>query len=554
MVHRISNELSQSRDFRFIPEWLERHTHNPKKDNKPWSFEGHEFQKEILTDDSRSIKGRKCSQVGMSELTLRLALATMQVFSPMTVIYTLPTTMFARKFSQTRIWPVIKNSEFLKSQVSRDHNSAQMREIGNSFLYVNGCMSKNDAISVPADMLIHDEEDFSSPDVLALYSSRLGHAEGGGYRRSFSTPTVHGFGVSKDFDLTTKAHYAVNCDSCKKWVMPDPLEDIVVADDLLLKDCDREILFRIGDRVQDSFLKCPECQHKFTAENLINQEKRKWIRMNPEATVSGYQIYPYDVPTINTIPDIVSEMQNFRKSDFVNMRLGLPYEDESNSIQERSLDNAKVVPAIDITREQSGVPLAIGIDVGKTLHMTIVRVDPLEIVWYGTFRQNGENYALDFIRETYKRLKARGLVIDAYPDFTLSKQVVTALPYSKAFASEYVRGLNNPLETISLRKDDGVVKIDRSKAISEMVAMINEGKIPICRISKEYAVFKTHLRAMKKVRRGDDSGSSSDSWVNTGPDHYAHSTLYALAAANICKGQYTHDVPISPIITPIRLK
>lgn len=554
IVHRVSNELSETRDFSFLPEWLERHTQNPKKENAPWEFTNHEFQKQILQDDAKNLVVRKCSQVGLSELSIRMALATMQVFSPMTVIYTVPTTMFARKFSQSRIWPVIKNSEFLRSMVSKDHNSAQMKEIGNSFLYINGCISKNDAISVPADMLIHDEEDFSSPEVLTLYNSRLGHAEGKGYKRRFSTPTVYGFGVSQNFDLTKKFHYGVKCDSCKDWVLPDPLEDILVNDDLNLKDCDRNYILRLGEGIQNSYLHCPKCDHKFTYENLGNPEKRQWIAHNPEATVAGYQVFPFDVPKYNPVPEIVAEMGDFRKSDFVNMRLGLPYEDESNSIQQRSLDRAEVVPALNPTKPYSGTSVAIGVDVGKTLHMTIVRIDPLQVLWYGTFRQNGDNYALQFILETFKLLRARGLVIDSAPDFTLSKQVVTQLPYGKAYASEYVRSLNNPLETLALKKDDGVVKIDRNKSFSDMVGRFNDKKIPIARVGAEYKVYESHLRALKKVRREDNTGDQQENWINVGQDHYAHSTLYAIAAAQICKGDFTTDAPFKPLITPVRMK
>ena len=55
-----------------------------------FSFKHHEFQKEILSDTSKTLYVQKCAQVGMSEAMARYALATCRIIPYFSVILTMP--------------------------------------------------------------------------------------------------------------------------------------------------------------------------------------------------------------------------------------------------------------------------------------------------------------------------------------------------------------------------------------------------------------------------------------------------------------------------------
>jgi hypothetical protein len=59
-----------------IAEWVVKNT---KLANRPFSFKGHEFQEAILSDKSPEKIIRKCSQVGLTELTFRETLAILRI-------------------------------------------------------------------------------------------------------------------------------------------------------------------------------------------------------------------------------------------------------------------------------------------------------------------------------------------------------------------------------------------------------------------------------------------------------------------------------------------
>ena len=140
---------------------------------KRFSFDGHEFQREIIRDTSSRIAVRKCSQVGLSELMVQKLLAMASSMRHVRFIFTLPTKEMATMFSKDRIDGAIEQSDFYSSLVSASTNSASQKQIGSCTVYVAGSFGSNSAISVPAEVVVSDEVDFSNPIVLGKLNSRL---------------------------------------------------------------------------------------------------------------------------------------------------------------------------------------------------------------------------------------------------------------------------------------------------------------------------------------------------------------------------------------------
>lgn len=190
-LSRLSAQLKEVRDMSQIPEWLQTHTRAPDNQDKNFSFKGHEFQIEMISDPAPVSAIKKCSQVGASEIWFRFVLAYMAIYRSVNLIYVLPTLGFVRKVAKGRIDPVINNSPTLKGMVNRQVNSTDLKQILNSFLYMAGASSKSSGISVPAKGVIKDEVDFCDQAILSTFASRMGHNDAADVLdRSFSTPTV----------------------------------------------------------------------------------------------------------------------------------------------------------------------------------------------------------------------------------------------------------------------------------------------------------------------------------------------------------------------------
>ncbi len=90
-IDRVKAGISNSVDLTGMSGWLEQNTSHPKLLNTPWSFEHHEMQKGIVNDPRHHVVVRKCSQVGLSEVSVRICLALLGIYPGHTAIYTLPT-------------------------------------------------------------------------------------------------------------------------------------------------------------------------------------------------------------------------------------------------------------------------------------------------------------------------------------------------------------------------------------------------------------------------------------------------------------------------------
>ena len=98
----------------------------------PFSFVDHEFQEAVLNDDSQETNVQKCSQIGMSEVTVRRALGLVNILQPYTLIYTLPTAGFATTFMKTRISPVVQASPDMLSRLSKINDNMEIKQFGDS--------------------------------------------------------------------------------------------------------------------------------------------------------------------------------------------------------------------------------------------------------------------------------------------------------------------------------------------------------------------------------------------------------------------------------------
>jgi hypothetical protein len=549
IYQRIAAGLGVSAGLNNLAEWLVRHTTLP--DGRPWGYKDHEFQVQIADDMSRRMTVKKCSQVGLSELSVRKTLAYMANVLGQHIIYTLPTSKFAGHFAKTRFDPVIAGSKVLRDMVNRDVDSTEVKQIGSNFLYIKGTMGQSAAISVPASMVVQDEVDFCDQNVLTTYASRLRHAEEGGFLWKFSTPTVKGYGISAAFELSDQRVYMCKC-RCGYEDVPDFDRDMrVPGHDIDFSKFHKDMLQDKSIPWQAAVMCCPKCGEPWPLED---PERRRWVATRTEVSDhTGYWVRPWDAPKYNTAYGILSQAELYEShADWKNFVLGEEHEDTENSV---SLDTVVKNTVLEwVNPDVGGSGCVFGCDVGKVSNIVIGKPTSNKDGWLDVIYMerivsegDGRNVADRIIWLAKKFGCIRG-VVDAMPDFTTALSVVEGLPTGVAYANYYTEVDPKKMSMVSV-KDDRILHSNRTKTISALVQAINNGFVRFPR-HDEMRLMKDHLTNMKKVRRVSSyGGDDKEFWVKTGPDHYAHALNYAMIAARTIRdGIRAGPIPVLPSV------
>lgn len=520
---------------------------------KRFSFDGHEFQREIIRDTSSRIAVRKCSQVGLSELMVQKLLAMASSMRHVRFIFTLPTKEMATMFSKDRIDGAIEQSDFYSSLVSASTNSASQKQIGSCTVYVAGSFGSNSAISVPAEVVISDEVDFSNPIVLGKLNSRLRHAnlvDEHGYRGikyMFSTPTVDGYGIDLEFNQGDQRYYMCKCNNCEKWVNPTYDHDFQIPgwDDDIAKFT-REESYDPKYKLGEATIHCPECRNNLFS-SLIDPERRQWVALFPDRDVRSYQVNPWDVPTFNTPAEIARQIQGYPlKSDFYNFVLGLPYSDADNSFTTNDLHKRalKTVDPLIYLSSMVTQNTVIGMDVGKVCHFMVgIPIGRhLHIVYTEKIENSRDKPAAPQVLARFDFFKCVQMCVDAGPDISLVNHLLSARRDIRSVV--YVRELKGP-KIFEEKQTEPVVNVDRTKSMTYLLNKHNSGDINYPKHDEMTDDIFNHLKTTKKIRRQNTDGTFTELFQKTDDnDHWVHALHYTMIAAEMKFGLGAGDVSI----------
>jgi len=568
-LSRVRMQAYEARDFSQIPQWVERNTRDPIHVDRNWTFLDHEYQIDIMADTAPEISAQKCSQVGASEFWVRMMLAMMGISKKITIIYILPTSGMATKFASGRIDPVIDDSPVLRAMIDKNLNNTRQKKLGRSLLYIAGTIGQNSAISVPAQALFRDEVDFCDQRTLTTFNSRLGHsAAGESLVRSFSTPTVFKYGINALFMAGSQASRLVKCQHCQTWVDIDYFRDVEIPGfDKAFREFEKEDLENSLIRVDDAFFRCNHCGEPMDEAWLAQPELRSWVHRYPDRKDHhSYQILPCDVPTINPLRRTIRQIKDYdTKKDWVNFKVGIPYEDEASSFLIDVIDEAAVSePSLripDTTLEAITTRRCyMGVDVGKVCWITIGAPNDrggFDTIYQERMRIDGENGAGKRAMQLFRVFSCTAGVVDAGPDLSLAAYL-TEQGKGRIFACQYLTKRNSRSLDIIQSKDDEtrIVQVLRSASFDELTRLFNRSYARLNRMTPEYELVKKHFQAMKRIETKDTAtGEVVVQWVNVDEDHYAHSANYCMIAFLLAGIQPASDViPYIPGLLSAKLK
>lgn len=549
-IARIKDGMNDVYALSNLSKWIEKYT---TLEDKPFSFHNHEFQRDIIDDACNTLYVVKCAQVGLSEIFARYVMAACATQRNFTVIWTFPTTTDAEKFTKARLDPIIQGSPALKMLLSKAVDSTDMKKFGkNTFAYIRGTISETGALSVPADMLVHDEYDRSDMDNISAYVSRLQH-KSTKIRRVFSTPTVAKYGIDAESRTSRRMRQMWKCSHCNHHFLPDFETDIHIPGwDRSKKEINKRNIKDID--YQNAVLLCPNCK-KAPDPGL---EYREWVCENPTENYPSKAIFvsPFCAPLVLKPSYLVKAISDYDKwSEFQNQTLGLCAEDSEETLTETEVRDSTTPAPLDSTELH-----CMGIDVGNVYHITI-----------GRLAQDGTLLVVKRVTCHYSRftevkaaLSAKYRVVSTVMDLRPHTPVVKTLTDfdPNAYGAEYIDTAEASSHSIKVQDEDPekaqeavrTVKINRSYSFDELMQLYKARKILVHK-DEDVEEFITHNLSMKRIKKFDKYGGIVYRWVKTdGIDHWHHSLLYMYIATKL-RGTYGGGVEdLGGLVTTVRVR
>lgn len=527
LYSRIADRLGGESAITSVGEWL---CDNTFLDGKPWTFRHHEFQQAICNCTDRHVVVQKPTQVGLTELSLRIALALCALRSYFKVIYVLPSAQFAGEVSKMRISPMIETSERLSSMLVPGADGAMAKRIGTSIFYMGGAATERQTISRPAEALFFDEKDYCNQSVLQGYFGRLDHVEEAKQLiREFSTPTVGDYGINRSLLMSSRARYLVKCEHCGEWQAPDFATQVRVpgwdGDDFHLftrddlPNCDTDA----------AYLACRKCYKSLNASLL--DTKREWVDEVPGASVKGFEVKPYDLPKYNTIPRLVRKIADRTSHKYWNDVQGEVFQSESNSV------NLNVVgEKFCLGADHPLKGCSVGIDVGDTYCYAMAgrKVGAeTHVLWRkryaiadGPFEEQIRKDLPEFVSG----------VMDRGPNRTLSRSF-TDNGGERFYACTYRKDKPTAKDYFEANDETKIVSVQRTTGFNLLVEELNKGLWKFA-IGPDQDLVLHHFGGMKRLQQATEEGDYAQQWVKVGDkeDHFFHAAMYLKTAIELLDG------------------
>jgi hypothetical protein len=423
------------------------------------------------------------------------------------VIYFFPTRTDVLEFSKSRVAPLLLENPFL-SRYMTDTDTAGLKRIGEAHLYLRGMQSTVGMKSVPADMVVFDELDETSPAAKAMARERLAHSD---YKRviELSNPSLPDYGIDEEYQRSDQRHWTLKCPACGRWTAPA-----------------KEFPTKLGQEVAiirpaadgSHHLACPGC------EGELDLAEGEWVADFPERPIHGYRISQLFSSKVDP-GEILEEYRTTRFPDrFFNLKIGVPWAD-----LERRLDEMAVLglcgdePMLETAQSGS---FAMGVDTGKLLHVVILqnarRNESRQLVHLAVCTDFED---LDALMSAFH---VRRCVIDGLPETHATRA------FAQRYRHRVFLSFFNENQRGAPKWDEAgqIVQINRTEALDASRTAVREKKLVLPRRSPVIEEFARHMAADAKVLDEDEAtGIKKYRYIKTGVNHFSLSFTYAWLAA-----------------------
>lgn len=479
-------------------------------DGKPFTFDRHEYLIEPYKDDHPDVTEEKAAQLGITTKAMLKALYGARYVGYKGILYLFPSRTDVLDFSKSRISPLIEDNPNSIGAWLKDTDSAGLKQVWNSFLYLRGMQSRVGLKSIPVDLLIFDEIDEAPQNAVDMAMERMAHSEFKEVKK-LSNPTLPDYGIDAAFQETDQRYWLLRCQRCGEYTC---LEDT-------FPDC----LITVKNRVIRA---CQKCQGE------LNPSIGQWVAKKPNVTDKrGYhysQLFSHYVDPA----DILHQFRTTNNlTDFYNLKIGNAYVEAENRL---SIQEVLALCGSEGISSQDYGPCFMGVDQGKDLHVLIGKRHPSragQIIHVGIYKEWQE---MDRLMKNFGVIRC---VVDALPE-TRNARDFANRHKGKVFLNYYNEHQKG---SYAWNEKELIVSCNRTESLDASHKEVVERDLVLpkdCEIVQE---FSQHLHNVaKKLEEDEDTGSKRYVYVKLGPDHFRHAFNYEAMARQFGAGSYFADV------------
>jgi len=488
---------------------------------------GHEYQVEILEDETRLQCARKATQTTFSEsYILKCLHQLIHSRLPRGILYLMPTADDVTDFSASRFQPLIKDNPETIGQYINDTNRANLKRIMNAYLYFRGAKlsqtiqsslkSSTKLKAIPVDGCVFDELDEMDQNAIGLARGRMAHSDVK-FEWYLGNPTIPDYGIDRIYEKQSDRRvWMIRCQAC----------NTETCLELEFPEC---LVRQASGKV---YRACKKCKRP------IHPRHGRWVARNPDREMTGRWISHlssiYNDPT--QILD-TWESPDLDKQNFHNIVLGLPYIPVENRLTPAHI---YATCTMDPQLGAHPGPCAAGIDVGRENNIVIAfkpTNHTARIVKIARLTNFNDIYDL------LERFHVKCLVIDALPEQRKVREFISNLSY-EAFACYYQEHQKGD---INWRSQEQEARVNRTEVCDATHEIFISGRISTPRKSEEVDLFVRQMcNIAKTLETNEKTGSSEYRYRELGPDHYRHAMNYcymALSRITVCKHTRFANVP-----------
>lgn len=533
LLARLQNRYSVDSLEMTMGDWL---CSNTTLRGRPFSFKRYPFQRAIADDLHPNMDVIKPSQVGLSEIQVRKALAFLARNRGTTLIFTMPNEKMFERMSTTRILPIVKEEKVFNLETRSGEKPTRSRgliQVGSSFMYVTGA-TEGDATSISADVVFNDEVDLTDQQMLALFNSRLQNSDWKINQR-FSTPTFNNFGVDQGYQVSDSREYLCKCDACGHWNLPIFTRAFVdipgLPDDLeYLHEIDESLIDTGRLDLVNAQVVCERCRAPL---DLGREENREWVAQFPSRTLArGYRVRPFSTDRLG--PDyILAQLLKYKARDYIrgwyNTVLGEAFTGGNARLSDADINLCFTARSIRPDVDRS-LPTWIGIDMGQTCHMVVGQGDSIETLHIVEFRTVPVEELLSVVEELLATYNVIGGAVDRHP-YTPTADALWMLSQGRILPVEY-RGqkefnlIKDELDIETVR----YAQANRTALLDEVARLVRQHRLRFSGYGQQKTTITEHLKDMVR----DENPEKPATWVKlTGNDHYFHALAFLIGGLKL---------------------
>jgi hypothetical protein len=452
-------------DLAAFPKWVAPIVET--RTRQPLNFNVFPFQPEMYAVFGdrryRQVVCRKCTQIGMTELSLRWAIFEADHYGSR-VLYVFPTLNDVYDFSDERVTPLFEADDYLRERVRKPFNKG-LKKIGIGFVYLRGSENKRGLDSVAADALVLDEYDTLNQANIPDAERRLSSPLSAGLIRRVGVPSHPDFGIGQAYDRSDRRKWLVQCHECEGFHGVDqetnepliaPEEDAGWQELNFWRNVyrhDGELAHKCARTDDETFyVGCENCAAPLDVGAGV------WMAQRPEAKVPGFHVSRLMVP-ITRLEEIVEASRKtspYEVMVFYTKDLGLPYSAKSARLTPEDIAAAvsmgtswnQGTPLRMVPYYLGDNPVVMGVDVASERALNVVIYELVSdaqqrLLWAGEIDDDDEGPAFAKLPDLMHRYRVSMAGIDHLPERKLARGFANAFP-GRVYLVKYATGQKVP--------------------------------------------------------------------------------------------------------------